>query len=81
MHDDEQVLLRAGIERFARTISQQPLGLAKFAPESWVENARQQGRAERRRATLWLDVSAQAGAGNSWSRLPHCHPSRRLASA
>jgi hypothetical protein len=48
--NDEQVILRAGIERFARTISAQPLGLAKYAPEPGAdirlcfENAR--GKAE-----------------------------------
>ena len=36
--NNEQAFLRAGIERFARTISQQPLGLAKQAPESWAAN-------------------------------------------
>jgi hypothetical protein len=35
--DDVQTMLRAGIERFARTISQQPLGLAKYAPEPWAD--------------------------------------------
>ncbi len=36
-NDNEQAILRDGIGRFARTISGQPLGLAKYAPESWAD--------------------------------------------
>jgi hypothetical protein len=35
--DDTQVILRNGIDRFARTISRQPLGLATYAPEPWAD--------------------------------------------
>jgi hypothetical protein len=44
--DDEQTILQGGIKRFTKTISGQPLGLAKYAPEPWAnirlcfENAR-----------------------------------------
>jgi hypothetical protein len=37
LKNDEQARLRAGIERFARTISGQSLGLAKYAPEPWAD--------------------------------------------
>ena len=37
-NDNEQASLQhAGIHRFARTISDQPLGLAKYAPEPWAD--------------------------------------------
>jgi hypothetical protein len=36
-NDDEQAILQDGIKRFARTISGQPLGLAKYAPEPWAD--------------------------------------------
>jgi hypothetical protein len=32
---DTQALLQPGIQRFARSISGQPIGLAKYAPEPW----------------------------------------------
>jgi hypothetical protein len=44
--EEMQLSLKRGIEKFARTVSKQPLGLAKFAPEPWgnirlcFENAR-----------------------------------------
>ena len=36
-NNDKRDNLDAGIERFARTISSQPLGLAKYAPENWAD--------------------------------------------
>jgi hypothetical protein len=33
--EEMQLSLKRGIEKFARTVSKQPLGLAKFAPEPW----------------------------------------------
>jgi hypothetical protein len=36
-NSDEQAIPRDVIERFARTISGQPLGLAKYAPEPWAD--------------------------------------------
>ncbi len=36
-NNDEQSILHDGIERFAKTISGQPLGLAKYAPEPWAD--------------------------------------------
>ena len=44
--EEMQLSLKRGIEKFARTVSKQPLGLAKFAPAPWgnirlcFENAR-----------------------------------------
>lgn len=36
-NNNAQAILRDGIKRFARTISGQPLGLAKYAPEPWAD--------------------------------------------
>jgi hypothetical protein len=36
-NDDQQAILKAGIGRFAKTISSQPLGLTNYAPESWAD--------------------------------------------
>ena len=60
-NDDEQAILRDGIERFAKTISGQPLGLAKYAPELWADvrlcyqNARRKANQDGGRARFgWM---------------------------
>lgn len=52
-NNNAQTILRDGIKRFAGTISGQPLGLAKYAPEPWAnirlcfENARRKADQDR----------------------------------